>query len=151
VRPPADGSAPERDIADLDDVALVVRRFYQAAIPDPLLGHLFRAGGIEWDVHIPLITSFWARELLDVPGYDGNLARAHGPVMAEPTFGPAALARWVELFRETVDEDFAGPVAERAKERAAQVARVLGTLAARGQSSSSFTATTSPTTMITAR
>jgi len=133
MRPPATGAAPTRDITDEEDVALVVRRFYQAAIPDPLLGHLFRVGGIEWDAHIPLITSFWARELLGTPGYAGNVAGAHVPVMADPAFGPEALDRWIELFGETVDEDFAGPVAEHAKARAGQVAAVLGKLAARVQ------------------
>jgi hypothetical protein len=39
--------------------------------------------------------------------------------------------RWVELFAETVDEDFVGPVAERATARAGEVARVLGSLARR--------------------
>ena len=52
MRPPATGAAPTRDIADGEDVALVVRRFYQAAIPDPLLGHLFRVGGILSLIHI---------------------------------------------------------------------------------------------------
>ena len=131
MRSPATGIPPERDIAEVEDVALVVRRFYQAAIPDPLLGHLFIAGGIEWDSHIPLITSFWARELLGTPGYVGNVAGAHVPVMEEPTFDEDALDRWVELFAETVDEDFAGPVAERAKARAAEVAHVLGALSRR--------------------
>lgn len=131
MRPPATGAAPTRDITDGEDVALVVRRFYQAAIPDPVLGHLFKVGGIEWDAHIPLIITFWERELLGTPGYAGNVAGAHVPVLADPLFGRAALDRWVELFSETVDEDFAGPVAEQAKARARQVAGVLGTLAQR--------------------
>ena len=133
MRAPATGEPPRRDITDGEDVALIVRRFYQAAIPDPRLGHLFEAGGIQWDAHIPLIITFWERELLGTPGYAGNVAGAHVPVMAEPTFGRAALDRWVELFSETVDEDFAGPVAERAKARAGQVAGVLGALARRVQ------------------
>ena len=131
MRSPATGEPPTRDITDGEDVALVVRRFYQAAIPDPLLGHLFRVGGIEWDAHIPLIITFWERELLGTPGYAGNVAGAHVPVMADPTFDEDALDRWVELFSETVDEDFAGPVAEHAKARARQVAAVLGKLAER--------------------
>lgn len=133
MRSPATGIRPERDIQDGEDIALIVRRFYQAAIPDPRLGHLFEAGGIRWDSHIPLIITFWERELLGVAGYAGNVAGAHVPVMDEPTFDRAALDRWVELFCETVDEDFAGPVAERAKARAEQIARVLGALALRVQ------------------
>jgi hypothetical protein len=30
-----------------------VRRFYQAVIPDPLLGPTFTAFGVDWSVHIP--------------------------------------------------------------------------------------------------
>ena len=118
-------------IEDVDDVALLVRRFYQAAIPDPVLGHLFRVGGIEWDTHVPLIITFWERELLGTPGYAGIVARAHVPVMADPRFDDAALDRWVELFTETVDEDWAGPVADHAKARARQVAGALSILVGR--------------------
>ena len=133
VRPPPSQIPPSRDISDGDDVALVVRRIYQAAIPGPLLGRLFEVGGIQWDSHIPLIISFWERELLGQPGYAGSVARAHVPVMEDAGFGGAALDRWVELFSETVDEDFVGPVAEHAKARAGQVAGVLGALARRVQ------------------
>lgn len=131
MRPPASFGAPTRDIEDAEDVSLLVRRFYQAAIPDPVLGHLFRVGAIEWDTHIPLITTFWEKQLLGTPGYAGNVAKAHVPVMADPAFDDAALDRWVELFGETVDEDWAGPVAEHAKARARQAASTLSTLVRR--------------------
>lgn len=39
--------------------------------------------------------------------------------------------RWLELFDETVDENFTGPVAQRAKQRATQVASALAVLATR--------------------
>jgi hemoglobin len=131
VRPPATNDEPTRDIEGPEDVALLVRRFYQAAIPDPLLGHLFRVGGIEWDAHIPLIITFWEKQLLGMPGYAGNVAKAHVPLMADPAFDVVALDRWVELFSETVDEDWAGPVAEHAKARARQAAHTLSILAQR--------------------
>ena len=34
-------------------VALLVRRFYQAVIPDPLLGPIFEGMAVDWSVHIP--------------------------------------------------------------------------------------------------
>jgi len=61
------GAPLSADIATAGDVGLLVRRFYQAAIPDPLLGPLFKAAGIDWSVHIPLLRAFWQRELLDMP------------------------------------------------------------------------------------
>ena len=60
------------DITTTDDVAWLVRRFYRVAIPDPVLGPIFDAAHMEWDVHIPRITAFWARSgiasLLTRPG-----------------------------------------------------------------------------------
>ena len=68
---------PVADVTSAADVDLLVRRFYQAAIPDPLLGPLFESAGIDWSVHIPLLRAFWERELLGLPGYAGNVVSAH--------------------------------------------------------------------------
>lgn len=116
---------PERDIHDADDVAVVVRRFYQAVIPDPLLGPIFEEFGVDWSTHIPLLCSFWERQLLGTPGWTGNVARAHADVRAVVPFGDGELDRWLELFSETVDECFVGPRAEHAKARARDIGRVL--------------------------
>lgn len=115
------------DIADPADVATLVRRFYLTVIPDPLLGPVFRDAGVDWSTHIPLLRTFWERELLGVPGYAGNVAAAHGRALAVPGFGEAHLRRWLELFDETVDERFSGPTAERAKQRAAEVGATVAT------------------------
>jgi hemoglobin len=121
---------PTTDIATTADVALLVRRFYQAAIPDPLLGPLFEAGEIDWSVHIPVLRSFWERELLGVSGYRGNVAGSHRRLLGLVAVGQQNLDRWVELFGETVDELFVGPVAGVAKRRAREVAQVIARLAA---------------------
>jgi hemoglobin len=114
-------------------VRLVVQRFYQAAIPDPLLGPVFHAAGIDWSTHIPLLFQFWEHQLLGPAGYSGNVVSAHADVWARAPFGPTEIERWVELFEETVDEYFAGPVAERAKQRAREVAAAIGPAIARKQ------------------
>jgi len=128
---PLPTAPPVADITTTADVELLVRRFYQAAIPDPLLGPLFEAAGIDWSVHIPLLRRFWERELLDIPGYGGNVVGAHRAVLDTAPFGRTNLDRWVELFDETADELFIGPVADHAKQRAAQIAAALATLATR--------------------
>jgi hemoglobin len=116
---------PSRDVEDGDDVGLVVRRFYQAVIPDPLLGPVFERFGVDWSTHIPLLCSFWNRQLFGTGDWSGNVARAHADVRAVVPFGDAELDRWLELFAETVDECFVGPRARQAKERAGQIATVL--------------------------
>jgi truncated hemoglobin YjbI len=73
-------NAGGRDIATIDDVGVLVRRFYQSAIPDPVLGPIFDAAGIDWSAHIPRLIDFWAQKLLGIPGYRGNVAGAHRSV-----------------------------------------------------------------------
>lgn len=130
--PPA--PVARKPLEDLDDVELLVRRFYQAVIPDPLLGPIFHCFGVNWSVHIPKMVAFWADRLLGVPGYRGNAAGAHQPVLDRFPFGAPELERWLELWGETVDELFIGEVAELAKQRASVAAGSIGTLARRAAS-----------------
>jgi len=123
--------ARRRPIETVGDVEELVRRFYQAAIPDPLLGPVFHAFGVDWSVHIPKLVAFWSRELLGEPGYTGRPVGAHGPVLDRRPFGAAEVARWLELWEETVDELFHGELADRAKQRAALAGDAVAILARR--------------------
>jgi hemoglobin len=117
-----------RDIDTIEDVERLVRTFYRAAIPDPLLGPVFHDFGVDWSVHIPKLVDFWAARILDRPGYAGNAVGAHQPVLERIGFGGRELARWLELWRETIDESFSGPNAERAKDRAAMAGEAIASL-----------------------
>lgn len=128
LRPAPASRRPIRTVADVEEL---VQRFYQAAIPDPRLGPIFEAFGVDWSVHIPKLTDFWARELLGEPGYTGRPVGAHGPVLERRPFGEAEIGRWVELWEETVDEVFEGEVAETAKRRAHQAGSAIAVFARR--------------------
>jgi len=125
--------AQRRALATVDDVGLLVRRFYQAVIPDPLLGPIFEGMAVFWAAHIPKLIDFWAGRLLGIPGYEGNPVGGHQPVLDRFPFGPPELERWLTLWEETVDELFLGDTAELAKARARMAAGAIGTLAARHQ------------------
>jgi hemoglobin len=139
-RPPA----VRTEITERADVDLLVRRFYQAVIPDSILGPIFHAMGVDWGVHIPKLVDFWAARLLDEPGYVGNPVGAHTPGLDRCPFGERELARWLELWTETVDELFVGDVAEQAKERARMTGDVIGRLAARHASGTRLLSYTAP-------
>ncbi len=128
---PPPGPTQKHDITTEEDVGLLVRRFYQAAIPDPLLGPVFGAAGIDWGAHVPVLKQFWQHQLLEPSGYEGNVVRAHAEVWSRAPFGERQLSRWLELFEETVDEYFSGPRAERAKARAHDVADAIRVAIAR--------------------
>lgn len=119
------------DIDERADLDVLVRRFYQAVIPDPLLGPIFEAVHVDWAAHIPKLVDFWCGRLLGEPGYVGNPVGAHQPVLDTSPFGDAEIARWLNLWAETVDELFVGPIAELAKERAALAGHAIGSLARR--------------------
>jgi hemoglobin len=114
-----------RDITTDNDVGVIVRRFYRAAIPDELLGPAFERFGVDWSRHIPKLVRYWEHVLLGRPGHGVNTIGAHREVQRIAPFGEAHIDRWVELWGEAVDECYAGPVAERAKLRAHQVGRAL--------------------------
>jgi truncated hemoglobin YjbI len=58
----------------------------------------------------------------------GDIVAAHRPMLDVAPFCPVNLDRWIELFDETIDELFTGPVAEHAKRRARQIAAALAHL-----------------------
>lgn len=116
--------------ADLDtpeEIAEMVRRFYQDVAQDDLLGPMFNdVARVDWTEHLPKLTAFWCRALLGVPGYQGNPFRAHSEVHAQAPFTPAHFRRWLELFSETLGGGWSGPNCDRALALAQNVARVHG-------------------------
>lgn len=118
------------DLDGRDDVEALVREFYRAAAMDDLLGPVFHAAHVDWDAHIATLIDFWSWQLFGVRGYEGNPLRSHAPVHARTPLGDAHYERWIALFVETVDELFAGPVAELAKGRGIKMARAMQRLLA---------------------
>ena len=125
------GAPLPADLPDLDSrerIAGFVRDFYRRVAMDDLLGPVFAGAHVDWSVHIPKLADFWAKQLLGEPGYDGNPLRAHEPVHAWRQFTPDLFERWLYLFDLTLDEGFAGALAELARARARRMARALALL-----------------------
>jgi hemoglobin len=123
-----------RDVATRNDVGVLVYRFYRRAIPDPLLGPVFDRFGVDWPSHLPKLVSYWEHVLLDRPGTATNTVGVHAGVQNVAPFGSVHIDRWVELWEQTIDELYVGPVADLAKRRARQVGRALRAVAQRQQS-----------------
>lgn len=114
---------------DLDNpqaIAELVDRFYARVLDDPVLAPVFtEVAGIDLDTHIPRIEAFWRKMLLGDPGYDRNMVAQHAAVHARLPLRRAHFDRWLTLFLETVDRDFAGPGADRARVLASRIAANL--------------------------
>lgn len=119
-----------RDLDSRPQIERLVRDFYRQVAMDDLLGPVFARAHVDWSVHLPKLVDFWCWQLLGEPGYERNPLRAHEPVHARDPFGPALYERWLELFDGTVDDGFAGPLADLAKQKARRMARALQRLLA---------------------
>jgi hemoglobin len=103
-----------------------VRAFYGRAMVDPIIGFLFTdVAGLDLESHVPVITSFWETMLLDAQTYSGGAFHPHAALNAKVTLRSGHFERWLELWRTTVDELFAGERAELAKVHADRVGKAF--------------------------
>ncbi|MEJ7798973.1 MAG: group III truncated hemoglobin [Ilumatobacter sp.] len=73
VHPLTDADPANRgDLANRDDVEVLVRSFYRYAAMDEILAPVFSAAHVNWAVHIDTLTDFWWWQLLGERGYTGN-------------------------------------------------------------------------------
>jgi len=107
------------DIATEADIKTLVDGFYQKVNEDDLLAPVFNdTAQVDWKEHLPVMYRFWSSMLLHSKSYQGNPWPKHAVLPVNIThFG-----RWLALFRQTVDEHFAGPKATEAKNVAASIA-----------------------------
>jgi hemoglobin len=116
-------SADRPDIETRADCERLVRAFYGKALDDPIIGYIFTdVAKLDLEAHVPRIASFWETILLGARSYGGGAFRPHAQIHAKSPLREGHFDRWLFLWRETVDELFAGPRAEIAKAHAERVA-----------------------------
>lgn len=112
----------KKDIATLEDIKLLVNRFYDNVRKDELLADIFN-NKIEdrWPKHLEKMYCFWQTVLLEEHTYYGSpfLPHAKLPIDAEH------FERWLKLFYETVDSLFEGEKAARAKWQGQRMAEMF--------------------------
>jgi hemoglobin len=110
------------DLADLKDVQLLVDTFYSNVRKDALLAPIFNERiGERWPEHLEKMYKFWQTLLLKEHTYFGSPFPPHMQLPIDSTHFTA----WLTLFNKTVDELFAGPIAEDAKWRGAKMAELF--------------------------
>ncbi|HXG83944.1 MAG TPA: group III truncated hemoglobin [Pyrinomonadaceae bacterium] len=108
--------------ADIDDL---MNRFYARAMTDETIGYIFEIAELDLKHHLPVIGDFWETLLFGTGNYQRhgrNPLQIHGQLSLKTPLRAAHFRRWLEIFRETVDETFTGERAEFAKLRAEMIA-----------------------------
>jgi hemoglobin len=114
------------DIDDRGDCERLVRAFYSRVLVDPVIGWIFvDVAKLDVEAHVPQIASFWETILLGSRSYAGGAFAPHAALHAKVGLRVGHFERWLALWRETVDECFAGERAELAKAHALRVAQAF--------------------------
>jgi len=111
------------DIASRDDIRNLLIAFYTTAFQDDLLGTIFvDIAQMDLEAHLPVMCDFWETVLFRNGMYRGNAFIPHADLHAKVALTWPLFERWLEIWRATVDDLFAGPNAERAKVQATNIA-----------------------------
>ncbi|MGO3707907.1 MAG: group III truncated hemoglobin [Mesonia hippocampi] len=110
----------KKDIAGREDVSLLVHTFYKKVKANKDIGFFFNETINDWDEHLAKLTDFWESNLFLVQKFKGRPGRAHIEVdyKYEHKIEAYHFGVWLNLWFETLDELFEGPLAERAKNHA---------------------------------
>lgn len=108
-----------KDIETLDDVKVLVDRFYSLVKADSLLAPIFEERIQDrWPLHLEKMYGFWQTVLLEKQTYFGAPFPPHATLNIDNRHFEA----WLNLFYHTVNELFTGDKAEEAKWRAGKMA-----------------------------
>lgn len=114
------------DISDRADLDKLIKTFYGRVFADEQIGPFFTQDALVTpETHLQVLGDFWKTVLFGRNLYHQNVIQKHVELNKQRPLEPHHLERWLSLFVATVDELFAGPVAEQAKIRARSMAMVL--------------------------
>ncbi len=112
----------KKDIIQLEDIKLLVGSFYGKVREDKLLAPIFNEQiGNKWSEHLEKMYRFWQTVLLAEHTYYGSPFSPHANLPVDKNH----FDRWLELFNETIDEQFTGQKAEEARWRAGKMAEMF--------------------------
>lgn len=118
-----------QDLDSKEAIEALVDSFYAKVLKDDVLAHIFTdVAGININEHKAIIVSYWQKMLLSDTSYKRHTMNIHRAVHEKFAFTQEAFDRWLLLFTQTIEENFAGAKAERAKTLGATIAHNMHAL-----------------------
>lgn len=111
----------KNDIKNLQDIQQLVDSFYMQVQKDPFIGDIFITKINDWPMHLAKMYRFWETILLEAHTYNGSPF----PVHAQMPLTADHFARWLTIWKETIDLYFEGKKAQEAKWRGEAMANMF--------------------------
>lgn len=112
----------KNDIANIDDIKILVNSFYGKVREDDTLADIFNTVIQDrWPQHLEKMYRFWQTVLLEEHTYYGSPFSPHAKLPVDAKH----FERWLKLFNETVDTLFEGDKATRAKWQGERMAEMF--------------------------
>ena len=118
----ADVPVPQ-DLDSRKRIERFVELFYERMLEDDQLAPIFvDVAEIDLSQHLPHIKNYWSKLLLGDPSYQRHTMNIHRQLHSKRALKSSDFDRWVATFVATVDSNFAGINADRAKRVAHTIA-----------------------------
>ena len=117
----------KKDITNREEIHSLLEAFYAKIREDDMLGPIFNKIVKDWSSHILRITDFWETNLFNEQTFKGNPLKVHQKVDTEVNniITQEHFGRWLNIWFQTIDELFEGPVADTAKRRARKMSTFM--------------------------
>jgi len=111
------------DLDSKENIAAFLQGFYDKLLNDPVLAPIFlEAAAIDIRVHLGHIQAYWEKLLLGEDNYHRHTMNIHRALHGKRALTEAEFDRWLDFYISTVNENFSGPLAEKAKRIADHIA-----------------------------
>lgn len=115
-----------KDLESKEDIQLLVDQFYLKIQHNGQLGPIFNdIMKIHWDSHLPKMYDFWDSILFGSATYKGNPMAVHFPINQIVALEKPLFETWLQLWKQTVSENFEGNNADSAKTKADNIAHLM--------------------------
>lgn len=115
-----------KDIETREDIALLMREFYNRLLTDPAISYIFTdVAKINLEAHLPHLTDFWELSVLHTGTYKKNVMQMHLDLNNKERLTNTHFDVWLRHFNQSVDDLFSGSNAEKIKTRALSIATIM--------------------------
>ncbi|MGX9986398.1 group III truncated hemoglobin [Chryseobacterium sp. POL2] len=115
-----------KNLESRTDIEELVNKFYDKVIKDDIIGFFFTdIAQIDLQKHLPKMYNFWESILLGNSVYEGNPMRVHFPLNQVVALEQHHFERWLELWQDTLEQNFEGENVDTAILRAQNIARIM--------------------------